>query len=137
MAAKKRGAKTRARKAAKRGRKSARRPQRSRRSRGASSLAAMSLDALISMRDEAERLIKTRASAERKALERQLLRIGEYFGETAKRPAKAKSPKGRKAAPKYRNPANRSQTWAGRGTRPRWLQAQLKEGRKIEEFAVR
>jgi H-NS histone family protein len=37
---------------------------------------------------------------------------------------------------KYRNPANMSETWAGRGVRPRWLQAALKDGHKIEEFAI-
>jgi hypothetical protein len=39
-------------------------------------------------------------------------------------------------APKYRNPANISETWAGRGMRPRWLQAALRDGHKIEEFAI-
>jgi DNA-binding protein H-NS len=29
-----------------------------------------------------------------------------------------------------------SETWAGRGVRPRWLQAALKDGHKIEEFAI-
>jgi DNA-binding protein H-NS len=137
MAAKRRGAKTRARTVTKRGRKAARRAQRSGRSRGRSGLAAMSLDALIGLREEAERLIKTRASAERKAVEKQLQQLGAYFGKSAKRPATGRSSGRRKVAPKYRNPANRSETWAGRGARPRWLQAQLKQGRKIEEFAIR
>jgi len=39
-------------------------------------------------------------------------------------------------APKYRNPANVSQTWAGRGVRPRWLQSAIKDVHKIEEFAI-
>jgi DNA-binding protein H-NS len=96
-----------------------------------SSLASMTLDALISLRDNAERMIRTRAAAERKAVEKQLSRLTGYVGGGGR-----KSVKGRKVAAKYRNPANKSETWAGRGARPRWLQAALKEGRKIEEFAI-
>ena len=34
--------------------------------------------------------------------------------------------KGRKVPPKYRNPKNRAETWAGRGATPRWLRAYLR-----------
>ena len=42
-----------------------------------------------------------------------------------------------KVAPKYRNPAKPSETWAGRGKPPRWMAAELKKGRKIEDFAIK
>ena len=42
-----------------------------------------------------------------------------------------------KVAPKYRNPANSAETWAGRGKPPRWLATYLDNGRKIEEFLIR
>ena len=45
--------------------------------------------------------------------------------------------KGRKLPPRYRNPKNRNETWAGRGNRPRWLAAALKAGKKLEAFAIR
>jgi DNA-binding protein H-NS len=38
--------------------------------------------------------------------------------------------------PLYRNPDQPSETWTGRGKRPRWLVAQLKSGRRIEDFRV-
>ena len=44
--------------------------------------------------------------------------------------------KGKKLPPRYRNPKNRKETWAGRGHRPRWLVAALKGGKKLEAFAV-
>jgi len=44
--------------------------------------------------------------------------------------------KGRKVPPKYRNPKNRDETWAGRGATPRWLRAYIKAGHKLEEFAI-
>jgi DNA-binding protein H-NS len=101
-----------------------------------SSLTKMTIDALIALRDQADRLIRTRAASERKALEKQLSRLTGYVGGNVRRTGKGSSLKGRKVAAKYRNPANRSETWAGRGARPRWLQAALKEGRSIDEFAI-
>jgi DNA-binding protein H-NS len=44
--------------------------------------------------------------------------------------------RGKKLKPKYRNPADKSQTWAGRGIRPRWLVAALKSGKRLEDFLV-
>lgn len=44
---------------------------------------------------------------------------------------------GRKLKPKYRNPADKSETWSGRGLRPKWLIAAMKEtGRKLDDFAI-
>lgn len=42
-----------------------------------------------------------------------------------------------KVAPKYRNPANKAETWTGRGKQPLWLAAQIKKGKKIEEFLIK
>ena len=39
--------------------------------------------------------------------------------------------------PKYRNPDQPSETWAGRGKRPRWLLKQLKSGKRIDDFSIR
>ncbi|MCA1458894.1 H-NS histone family protein [Bradyrhizobium sp. BRP22] len=38
--------------------------------------------------------------------------------------------------PKYQNPDQPSQTWTGRGKQPRWLAAQLKLGKHIDDFKV-
>ena len=51
-----------------------------------------------------------------------------------------KSTKGRKlgkVAPKYRNPANPKETWAGRGKQPKWLAAETSKGRKLEDFLIK
>lgn len=72
--------------------------------------------------------------------------IAELFGgapatKPAAAPGKArKSTKGYKlgkVAPKYRNPENAEQTWAGRGKPPKWMQAQLDQGRRIDDFLIR
>jgi len=44
--------------------------------------------------------------------------------------------RGKKVKPKYRNPGNKNETWAGRGLKPRWLTAALKQGKKLEDFAI-
>jgi DNA-binding protein H-NS len=45
----------------------------------------------------------------------------------------------RKRAPavaKYANPNDTSETWSGRGRKPRWFDAALKSGRKPEDMAI-
>jgi DNA-binding protein H-NS len=41
-----------------------------------------------------------------------------------------------KVKPKYRNPQDKSETWAGRGLKPRWLVALMKQGKSLEDFAI-
>jgi DNA-binding protein H-NS len=38
--------------------------------------------------------------------------------------------------PKYRNPAQPAETWSGRGKQPRWLTAQLRSGKKLDNFRI-
>jgi DNA-binding protein H-NS len=40
-------------------------------------------------------------------------------------------------ADKYRNPKDHTQTWTGRGKRPRWLQQMLDNGGKLENFLIK
>jgi DNA-binding protein H-NS len=42
----------------------------------------------------------------------------------------------RPAAPKYANPADPSQTWTGRGRRPRWVDAALSSGKSLDDLAI-
>ena len=39
-------------------------------------------------------------------------------------------------AAKYRNPEDHSQTWSGRGKRPRWFHAALKTGMKEQDLLI-
>lgn len=47
-------------------------------------------------------------------------------------PVRKRSP----AVPKYANPANASDTWSGRGRKPRWFEAALKAGKAPEDLAI-
>jgi DNA-binding protein H-NS len=49
------------------------------------------------------------------------------------------APMGRKraaAAPKYRNPADATDTWTGRGRKPRWFADALAAGKKPESMEI-
>ena len=49
------------------------------------------------------------------------------------------APVTRKRAPavaKYANPADSSDTWSGRGRKPRWFEAALKSGKSPEDLAI-
>ena len=50
------------------------------------------------------------------------------------------SRKGRRTgtvAPKYRNPADPTKTWSGRGKRPRWFHDALKAGKKEKDLLIK
>ena len=76
--------------------------------------------------------------------------VAELFGGAGAAPAKKaagaaaksarKSTKGYKlgkVAPKYRNPLDPAQTWAGRGQQPKWMASQIAAGRKLEDFLIK
>jgi len=54
--------------------------------------------------------------------------------------ARGKAPKSAKAkstvAPKYRNPADASQTWTGRGRKPLWVEAALSSGKTLSDLMI-
>src|SRR5262245_65170696 len=93
------------------------------------SLRGMDVEALLTLRGE----IDKRLGEKRSELERQLSRLGAEGGASS-RGGRRSAMKGRKVPPKYRGPGG--ETWAGRGARPRWLAALLKQGRKIDDFAI-
>jgi DNA-binding protein H-NS len=39
-------------------------------------------------------------------------------------------------APKYRNPADGSQTWSGRGRQPEWFKAAIAAGKSPDDMAI-
>ena len=94
-------------------------------------LASMSVEALLKLRDDIGRVLNKKAGQ----LQSQLAALGDgaWSGTTDKRASRMK---GRKVAPKYRNPKNPSETWAGRGAMPRWMAAEIKKGRKRDYFAI-
>ena len=100
---------------------------------------SMTFDKLLMAKGKIETEIELRAAKERSRLIEAIgqLRTGAATQSSAARNARPHALKGKKLPPRYRNPKNRKETWAGRGNRPRWLAAALKGGRKLEAFAIR
>ena len=103
-----------------------------------SNLANMSVEALLQMRDEIGKILSSKVGQ----LQSQLAALadGGWTGNGKKAIGRPKGSgsalKGTKVAPKYRNPKNRSETWAGRGAMPRWMAAAVKAGKKKESFLI-
>lgn len=103
-------------------------------------LKSMSIDNLSKLQAQVEAALSSKVAEERRELEAklsQLSRLGDGHGSGLRgRPRGGLSLRGRSVAPKYRNPENPSETWAGRGLKPRWLTAAMKSGKKLEDFAI-
>ena len=100
-------------------------------------LKTMSIEKLVKLKDQIEAALASKVAEQRRALESELSKLGRFEGRTGR----GKSAFGRggsrgAVAPKYRNTANPDETWAGRGLKPRWLTAAIKEGKKLEDFSI-
>ena len=91
-------------------------------------LASTSVDALLKLRDNIEKVLSRRADQ----LKDQLMRLGGELGN--RKSGRRTSLKGRRVPVKYRDRSGN--TWAGRGAQPIWLREKLKAGAKLEDFAV-
>jgi DNA-binding protein H-NS len=99
-------------------------------------LQSMSLDELWSFHELVSVALGSKLSAEKARLDQRLRQLGLGAGaHNVKEIGHARRPYPR-VYPKYRNPAKPSETWAGRGRKPRWLAAQLKSGKQIDDFRI-
>ena len=90
-------------------------------------LERMSADDLWSLHVEVTEFLQARIQAEKAELEKRLKLLQGPPSSRRQYPT---------VHPKYRNPENPSETWAGRGKQPRWLTAQLRSGRRIDDFRI-
>ena len=99
-------------------------------------LESRSVDELIALHQEINEELNAKVLEQRRSLESELAKLNRFHGGTAR----AKSAFGNGArtpvAPKYRNPENPSETWAGRGLKPRRLAAAIKSGKKLDDFSI-
>ena len=93
---------------------------------------SMSADELWSLHERVVSVLARRISAEKGRLEQRLRQLGQGVGHVSR--ARRPYPK---VVAKYRNPKQRSETWAGRGKQPHWLAAQLKTGKKLNDFLIK
>jgi DNA-binding protein H-NS len=98
-------------------------------------LKSMSVERLRDLKGQVEAAINAKITARRHELESELSKLGRFDGRRTSIKSGRGGPRGA-VAPKYRNPDNPTETWAGRGLRPRWMAAALKSGRKIDDFLI-
>jgi DNA-binding protein H-NS len=98
-----------------------------------SDLEIMSIEELKVLQQKMAATLKAKISAEKKVLEDRLSQLNGRFRveQTTETPERRPYPT---VSPKFRNPERPSETWTGRGKMPRWLAAQLKSGKQIDDF---
>jgi len=99
-------------------------------------LKSMSLDRLAKLQGQVEAALVAKVADQRRALESELSKISRFQVGAARAKVGRGALKGSSVAPKYRNPENASETWAGRGLKPRWLTAAIKSGKKQDDFLI-
>lgn len=99
-------------------------------------LSETEIQALI---DNAEKALKEKQSSKRKEVIAKIRELAASIGVTVEivEGDKRVERKTGKVAAKYRNPADASQTWTGRGLAPKWMQDLLAAGRNKSEFEIK
>jgi DNA-binding protein H-NS len=98
-------------------------------------LKSMTIDALVGLRSRIDAALGARVAGQRRALESELAKLNRYESGGSRSKSLRYGARG-KVAPKFRNPENPSETWAGRGLKPRWLAAAIKSGKKLDDFRI-
>ena len=91
-------------------------------------LEVMPVNTLWALREKLDAMLASKLRSERQELERRLARLG-GGSQKIRRPYP-------KVRAKYCNPGNPSETWSGRGLKPKWFAAQLEIGRTAEDLLL-
>ena len=100
-----------------------------------SDLECRPVDELWEFYEEVSAQLTSRLIAKKDLLEKRMRQLSRRFEAEVHRGKSRRRPYP-KVHPKFRNPDEPSQTWTGRGKQPRWLAAQLRSGRRIEDFRI-
>jgi len=101
----------------------------------------MSVDELWSLHEEIGAILSARILDEKRELEKRLAILNRGVTLVNEATGARVLPTGKrrrnypKVIPQYRNPET-SETWSGRGKRPRWLVVAMEAGRQMEEFRI-
>jgi DNA-binding protein H-NS len=104
-------------------------------------LSNYNLSELKGLQHDIEKEIKDRQQQEVKKAREQILAIAQNVGVSvdellANAVKKSKADGTEKAQPQYKNPADSSQTWSGRGRQPKWIVDGLTNGKKLDDFRI-
>jgi DNA-binding protein H-NS len=100
-------------------------------------LGNMSLKELKALHTQVAREIEGFVERKKREAVKELEGVAKSLGYSLDELVSAKPTRKRAPAkPKYANPANKSDTWTGRGRRPRWVEAALKSGKSLDDLAI-
>jgi DNA-binding protein H-NS len=94
-------------------------------------LAMKSADELWALYERIRTILPEKLDAEKHELEHRLVQLRGRVEHQSK--SRRPYPK---VHPKYCNPERPSETWSGRGRQPRWVGAQLRSGKKVDELLI-
>ncbi len=94
---------------------------------------------LQSLLENAGRALKERQYSKRKEVIAQIKELAASIGVNVEIQETGKKLDRRSAAvpARYRNPDDPTQTWTGRGLKPKWMQALIAAGRSPSEFEIK
>ena len=95
-------------------------------------LSGLDFQGLLDLRTQVDEAL----TGYRSTLEKQLAALGSSVASIGGKVTRGVrgSLKGTKVAPKFKGPSG--ELWAGRGAKPRWLVAAIKDGKKAENFLI-
>ncbi|HFC91357.1 MAG TPA: H-NS histone family protein [Leucothrix mucor] len=100
-------------------------------------LEKMSLPELIELQKKLKPAIKKKQKKAKTSVRKQMEELAKQSGFTFDEVISTASPKKvSKVKPKYANPNDADQTWTGRGRRPKWVEAELKDGKSLDDFLI-
>jgi DNA-binding protein H-NS len=99
------------------------------------SLKSLSIDELWMLHEQLDATLAEKITAEKKVLEERLRLLTKAHVEQTGRASRRRRPYP-PVLPKFRNPDEPSETWAGRGKQPRWVRKQLRSGKRMEDFRI-
>jgi DNA-binding protein H-NS len=100
-------------------------------------LESMSLDDLKKLSRDVERAIASFEDRKRREARKALEKVAREFGLSVEEVVgmqKASAGRTSKSAAKYRNPANPSDTWSGRGRQPGWYKEAIAKGKSPDSM---
>lgn len=100
-------------------------------------LDALSLKELKDLQGQVARAIGSYEDRKKKEALSELEEVAKKMGYSLSELTGAPAVRKRKpAAAKYANPADPSETWTGRGRKPRWVEAALASGKSMDDLAI-
>ena len=96
----------------------------------------MSLKELRELRTKLDRAINSYQDRKRREAMAAIEEAAREHGFNLSELTGAKPRKSGTVAPKYAHPDDPTQTWTGRGRRPRWVQEALEGGKTLDDLAI-